>query len=214
MNLIKSTPNWTSRLLSSFLALLLVPMYAAATNYSEMPKGVYSLDTTHASLIWKVSHLGLSNYTARFTDFDAQIDFVPSDIEKSVVTATINPLSIKTDYPYVEKKDFDKKLSGGKEWFNAAKFPKISFKSTELKQTSDTQGVMKGDMTLLGVTKQVEFNVTFNGAMLKQPFSKLPTLGLSATAMIKRSEFGFDTYVPNIGDQVEIIIEAEFAKKS
>lgn len=195
-------------------AFFVVPAHQgfANTPYAQMPAGVYELDETHASLTWKVSHLGLSDYTARFTSFDAHIDFNPEKPESSVVKASIDPTSIRTDYPYAEKKDFDKKLAQGEEWFNAGQFPQIEFKSTAIERTGDNSGVMTGDLTFMGVTKPVSLYVTFNGAMAKQPFSQKPTLGFSAKGSLKRSEWGMDTYVPNIGDEVELLIEAEFAK--
>ena len=186
--------------------------YVSAAKYQDMPAGVYQLDKTHASLTWKVSHLGLSNYTARFTRFDAEVDFKPQAPENSKVTVTIDPTSIKTDYPYPEEKDFDKKLVEKAEWFNAAKFPEIKFTSSRIEMTGENTAVMTGNLTFLGVTKPVSFNVTFNGAMEQQPFSQKPTLGFSATGSLKRSEWGMATYVPNIGDEVMLLIEVEFAK--
>ncbi|MCH2038360.1 MAG: YceI family protein [Rickettsiales bacterium] len=186
--------------------------HAAPTGYQEMPAGVYQLDNTHASLIWKVSHLGLSNYTARFTDFDANVTFDPENPEMSKVTASINPTSIETDYPNVETKDFNKKLSDGEDWFNSKTFPEITFTSTGIKRTGDNKGIMTGNLSFLGVTKPVSLDVTFNGAFAKQPFSQKPTLGFSASGNLKRSDWGMDTYVPNIGDEVALLIEAEFVK--
>ncbi len=184
------------------------------TPYNEMPAGTYSLDKTHASLVWKVSHAGLSNYTARFTDFDANLTFDPNNVENSTLVATINPTSIETDYPNPEKTDFNKELSQGEQWLNAQNFPEITFESTAITKTSENTGTMTGNLTFLGVTKPVTLDVVFNGAMAEQPFSKLPTLGFSATGSIKRSEWGLNTYVPAIGDRVDIAIEAELAKKS
>ena len=203
--------GFTSILSTVLISLLGLSTASAADAYSDMPAGMYDLDKTHASFIWKVSHLGLSNYTARFTDFDASIDFNPGKPESSKITASVNPASLETDYPYYEEKDFDKKLIEDKKWFNATMFPEITFKSTKIERTGDSTGTMTGDLTFLGVTKPVSLNVTFNGAMKKQPFSKKPTLGFSAQGELKRSDWGFSTYVPNIGDSIELIIEAEFA---
>ena len=183
----------------------------AQTEYSEMPAGVYNLDETHAQLVWRVSHLGLSNYTARFTSFDADLTFDPENPENSKLVATVDPTSIETDYPYPEKKNFDKVLIEGDEWFNSTNFPQIKFESKEIKRNGDNTGTMMGHLTFLGVTKPVTLDVTFNGAMAQQPFSKKPTLGFSASGSLKRSEWGMATYVPNIGDEVELLIEAEFA---
>lgn len=203
--------------IATIAAISILPFAKAShaeTTLAEMPAGIYKIDKTHASVTWKVSHLGLSNYTARFADIDATIDLNPTDPEKSTVTATINPASVKTDYPYPDKKDFDQKLASHEEWFNADKFPKITFTSTHLEKTSETTGKLTGDLTFLGVTKPVTLDVTLNGVMEQQPFSQKPAIGFSATGTIKRSEWGLTTYVPNIGDDVQIIIEAEFAGKT
>lgn len=201
----------------AFLAIVLttascVSWVFAKSPFNDMPEGQYKLDLSHASVVWKVSHLGLSDYVARFADFDAAIQYDPNDITKSVVTASINPMSIQTAYPNAETKDFDKVLATEKGWFNAGAFPSIEFTSKNIEMTSDTTAVMTGDLTFLGVTKEVALDVTFNGAMQRQPFSGKPTMGFSATTEITRSEFGMDKYVPNIGDNVSVMIEGEFAK--
>jgi polyisoprenoid-binding protein YceI len=179
--------------------------------FNDMPAGEYKLDLSHASIVWKVSHLGLSNYVARFTEFDAAIDYNSTDIEKSQVTASINPMSIQTAYPNPAEEDFDNVLANEKGWFNANNFAAISFVSTSIDMVTEKTAVMKGNLTFLGVTKEVSLDVVFNGAMTKQPFTGKPTMGFSATTSIVRSNFGMNQYVPNIGDNVEIMIEGEFA---
>lgn len=186
-----------------------MPVFAKNT-FNDMPAGEYKVDLSHASIVWKVSHLGLTNYVARFADFDAAIEYNPSDIEKSQITATINPMSIQTAYPNAAEKDFDAILATEEGWFNAKNFPSINFASTSIDMSTETTAVMKGNLTFLGVTKEVSLDVVFNGAMVKQPFSGKPTMGFSATTHIARSEFGMGKYVPSIGDNVEIMIEGEF----
>ena len=208
----------TKRLLTAVIVTLLAGThmglaYAADASYQEMPAGIYTLDKAHASLVWKVSHLGLSDYTARFTRFDAEVEFDPESPEKSKVTATIDPSSVRTDYPYPQKEDFDKKLAKKAEWFNADAFPEIIFTSTDITMTGENTAVMAGELTFLGVTHPVSLNVTFNGAMKEQPFSKKPTLGFSASGSLQRSDWGMNIYLPNLGDQVMLLIEAEFAKE-
>ncbi|MDA7705100.1 YceI family protein [Rickettsiales bacterium] len=198
-----------SRLLFIIIILISHISCASLVPYQQMPSGTYKLDKTHASIIWQVSHLGLSDYTARFADFDAMIEFNAKNPEQSQVSATINSFSIKTQYPYPEKKDFDKKLQN-KDWFNSAKFPKIIFKSKKIKNINDKKGIMIGDLTFLGITKEITMDVTFNGAMQKQPFTSKPTLGFKATTSINRSDWKMDTYIPNIGDEVKIIFDGEF----
>lgn len=182
------------------------------TPYADMPAGVYNIDQTHAQIIWQVSHLGLSDYTARFSEFDAQLTFDPKNPENSKLEATIDPTSIKTHHPKSEDTDFDKELAQGEGWFNAGAYPDIKYVSNSITKTGEHTGTMSGDLTFLGVTKPLTLDVEFNGAMEEQTFSKKPTLGFSAKGSLNRSEWGMDKYVPNIGDEVKIMIEAEFAK--
>lgn len=190
------------------------PAKAELSPLSEIPAGKYELDMSHASLHFKVSHIGLSNYTARFTDFAADLDFDPSNPENSTLTATINPASVETDYPNPEEKDFDKKLATDENWFNAGAFPEAKFVATDIKKTSENTGTVTGDFTFLGMTKPLTLDVTFNGGYKEKPFAKVAALGFSATGSFKRSEWGFDTYVPSIGDDIELILELEFHKVS
>lgn len=199
-----------------FLAPIAVTHHAAAQNMTsiqDMPAGEYVLDKTHASLIWKVSHAGLTNYAARFTDLDATVTLDPKDLTKSKLVAKVNPLSIQTDYVPGER-DFNKELSTDEKWFNASKFPDIRFESTRIEKTSDNTGKIHGNLTLLGVTKPMTLDVTFNGAYVEQPFSKKPTLGFSATGSLTRSDWGLDTYAPMIGDKVTLHIEAELFQEA
>ncbi len=192
----------------------MVPLMAQAdelTPLADMPAGTYVLDKSHASIIWKVNHLGLSHYTARFTDFSASVALDPADVSKSSLKATIDPTSIKTDF--VGEKDFDKKLTHGEDWFNGGKFPAITFESTKIEQQLDDTGEIHGNLTMLGVTKPLVLDATFNGAYAQAPFSKKAVIGVSAQTVVKRSDWGFDTYVPMIGDEVLVLIEAELVKE-
>ncbi len=202
-----------------FCAAMLVTMpvlgHAQATPMAavaDLPAGVYTLDKTHASLTWKVSHLGLSQYTARFTDFDATLTLDPANPLAATVSATINPLSVETDYPKKAEKDFNKVLAEGAEWFNGTKFPRISFSSTKLERTGEETARLTGNLTMLGITQPVTLAVTFNGGYTQKPFGApgVAAVGFSATGKIKRSDWGFTTYIPSIGDEVTLALEVEF----
>lgn len=207
MKVFKSMVLAGAILVSSCTALVF-----AKSDYEQMPAGDYTLDLSHASVVWKVSHIGLSDYVARFADFDATISFDPSNITDSTVTASINPMSIETAYPNAAEKDFDKVLATEEGWFNAGKYTSIDFVSTSIEMTGDTTANMTGDLTFLGVSKPVTLAVEFNGAMKKQPFSGKPTLGFSASTTIDRTQWGMDKYAPSIGADVEVLIEGEFMK--
>ncbi|MEM6499166.1 MAG: YceI family protein [Pseudomonadota bacterium] len=176
----------------------------------DVPAGNYKVDPAHASVTWKVNHLGLSSYTARFTKFTASLEFDPADMAGSILQVTIDPKSIKTDFPFVQKVNFDEKLAEDPEYFNANAHPEITFASTKVEMESDTKAKVSGDLTLLGVTKPVTLDVTLNGSLNPQPFVNKPALGFSGSTTIKRSEFGFTKLIPSVGDDVELLIEAEF----
>jgi polyisoprenoid-binding protein YceI len=207
--------SWTRRfaLIAAFGAVL-----GSSACLAEVPPstatlaGAYQLDPTHASVTFKISHFGLSNYTARFTKIDAKVNYDPAHPEKSTVEASVNPASIRTDYPAPEKVDFDKEL-GGEKWFNVAKFPDVTFKSTKIEVTGKNTAKITGDLTLLGVTKSVTLDTVLNLALDAHPFTKAPALGISATATIDRTAFGLSAYAPNVGAEVKLLIEAEFLKK-
>ena len=170
--------------------------------------GTYNLEKTHASLIWKVSHNGLSNYTARFTDFDAQITLDAGAPAVAGLTARINPLSVRTDHP--SGPDWDQTLRSDEKWFNAENFSEITYRSTGIDMTGDKTGIVNGELTLLGVTQQVPLSVSFNGVRNFAWYGERDVIGFSATATLKRSDFGITALLPAIGDEVTIIIEAEF----
>lgn len=201
------------------MAAVAVFLFAAPVSAQEnvtpietLPSGVYKLDKTHASLIWRVKHLGLSNYTARFTDFDIDLVLDTQNIENSKLSAKINPASVRTDYPNSAEKDFDKKLSEDADWFNSKKFPTLEFVATKIERTGDNMGRITGNLTFLGVTKPVTLMARFNGGMAEHPFTKKPAVGFSATGTLNRSDWGMNTYIPMIGDSVGFHIEAEFLK--
>ena len=184
---------------------------AGEQTFVEASGGNYQLEKTHAFLTWRIKHNGLSNYTARFTEFDASIDFNPDDPVSSSVVATINPLSVETDHPIND--GWNDTLATDTKWFNGDKFPQIVFKSTGIEKTGEFTGIITGDLTLLGVTKEVQLSATYNGTGNAPWFGTRDIIGFSATGTLNRSDFGMTALLPNIGDEVEIIIEAEFVEE-
>lgn len=187
-------------------------VYAAVPAPADVPSGTYKIDLTHASVVWKVKHMGLAMYASRFTKFDAVIKYDAATPIKSSVVVTIDPKSVRTDYPFPEKENFDAKLATDAKIFNANAFPEIKFVSTRLIRMGAVSGKLKGDLTMLGVTKPVTLDVVLSGTMKEHPFSKKPALGFSATGTIKRSDFGMTFGTPMVGDDVQLDINAEFQK--
>ncbi|MEL6311063.1 MAG: YceI family protein [Pseudomonadota bacterium] len=203
-------------MLKTALALGLAAIAAVST--TSLPAtandaaGTYKLDRAHASLVWKVNHLGLSFYTARFDTFDATLDINPDEPQSAKLEVTVDPTSIRTGFPFSDAKDFDKELVQSPNFFNAKEHPEIKFVSTSIERTGDKTAKVTGDLTLLGVTKPVTLDVTLNGQMA-HPMKKKPALGFSGVGKIKRSEFGMTHLVGGVGDEVELLLEAEFIKE-
>ena len=183
---------------------------------AKVPAGAYTLDKTHASLIFKVSHLGFSNYTARFKRFDAELQFDPENPSASKLRATVNVRSLETDFPKTPQLDFNEQLLG-KEWLDAATYPTITYRSTAIEPTGPKTMRVIGDLTLRGVTRPVTLEVTYNGGYAGHPFDPHARIGFSAQGTLKRSEFGIAYGLPapgttlGVGDEVTVILETEFS---
>jgi polyisoprenoid-binding protein YceI len=182
----------------------------------DVPAGRYRLDPTHASLLWRISHFGLSNYTARFTRFDVQLDFDPADLARSSAQATIDMASIETDYPPgFNKRDWNGDLRSEK-FFNVGKFREATWRSKKVQSVEGNRMRVAGDLALLGVSAPVPLEVTLNAGFRSRPPTNLPTIGFSARGTLDRRMFGMLTPPPptppepGVSASVEIIIEAEF----
>jgi polyisoprenoid-binding protein YceI len=199
--------NWRRSLAPAVLALALPLMAAAPVSVSDLQGGRYVLDPHHASVIARVSHMGVSLYTVRFDTLDAAIDYDAAHPERTRVTASVDPASLDVSADY--SKQF------AEEFLTVSKFPRATFVSTSIQPGAGTSGTMTGDLTLMGVTKPVTFNVTLIGSghePLPIPLGRRAA-GFEATTTIKRSDFG-STFLGNmVGDDVTLQIEAEFEKK-
>jgi polyisoprenoid-binding protein YceI len=198
------------RLIAGIVALML-GVAAARAEPTAQPAGTYEIDHAHSSLTWKVNHLGLSNYTARFSRFHAVLHIDPAKPETAKVLVTVDPTSIRTDYPFAESSDFDKELGEGENFFNANKFGRIVFSSTRVERTGRTTARVTGNLTMLGITRPLTIQVTLNGAK-PHPIAGVPALGFSGIAKLRRSDFGMTFMLPLVGDEVTLLIEAEFLK--
>lgn len=164
-------------------------------------------DPAHTSLTWKISHFGLSSYTARFTGITAQLDWNAETPEKSDLTVSVDPLSVETDFPFPEVEDFDGKIGRGED-FLAAK--PITFETRSIKVTGEGQATVTGDLTFRGQTHPASLLVHFNGSVAEHPMDKKPRLGFSASGVVHRTDWGLGFAVPALGEDVDLLIEAEF----
>lgn len=161
----------------------------------------YTLDSSHTNIDWRISHFGFSSPSGKFTKAEGTLVLDEKDPSKSSVKVTLSPTNVITG---IEKLDEHLK---GKDFFNVAEFPDASFVSTAVKVTGKDTALVTGNLTVHGVTKPVTLKTKLNKIAVNM-FNK-KTAGFSATTTIKRSDFGIVTYLPNLGDEVEIHIEVE-----
>jgi polyisoprenoid-binding protein YceI len=190
-------------LLSLFLASPFSGVRAANTDFTCVPGGIYVLDPTHSSIVFRVSHLGTSYYTGRFNRFSATLDFDSKHPENSKLIAIIDPASIDTHNAELEEQLKDEKN------LNVERYLRIDFVSLKSERTGPATGRVEGNLTMLGVSQPVMMNVTFNG-WTQHFIKKVPVIGFSATGALKRSLFGYTNLLPAIGDNVTFEIQAEF----
>lgn len=161
----------------------------------------YDLDPGHTYPYFEVSHLGFSTMRGRFNTTSGKFSM---DIEKGTgsVEIEIDVASIDTAH---EKRD---KHLRSPDFFNAAEFPKMTYKSTKVSINKDNTAVVEGNLTIMGVTKPVSLKVDKISCGV-HPFNKKEVCGFNATGMLKRSDFGMKYGLPGIGDEITLLIEAE-----
>lgn len=162
----------------------------------------YAIDPTHTQVEFTYSHFGFSNITGRFDKVAGEFDLNVKDLAKSSIAIEIPMSSISTG---VEKLDTHLLAA---DFFDAAKYPTATFKSTKVHAVNDKELHVSGDLTIHGVTKPVTLDVTVN-KIAEHPMRKLPTAGFDAVTTIKRSDFGVGAYAPAVSDEVTLSITME-----
>jgi polyisoprenoid-binding protein YceI len=197
------------------LALAATGPFAVALDRGSappVPAGAYTLDKAHTSLVFRVSHMTFSNFTGRFTNVAAKLDFDPVHLANSRVSVTIDPRSISSDNAPA---GFLEMLSG-KDWLDAPDFPQMTFRSKSIEVTSANTFRISGELTLHGVTKPVTLDASYNGGYAGNPMDPHARIGFSARGKFKRSDFGVSIGIPapgsnmGVGDEVEVVLESEF----
>lgn len=178
-------------LLASLLTAAALPVVAAPQKYD--------IDTSHTQVIFSWNHFGFSKPSASLEKISGDFQFDPADITKSSISVTLPLDGIHTGVPKL-----DEHLKSA-DFFDAAKYPDITFKSTKVEKSGANGLKIVGDLTIHGVTKPVTLNAKIN-KIGENPMMKKASAGFDATTTIKRSEFGVDKYVPNVSDEIPVRI--------
>ena len=190
------------RFLGCISAAIFLTMVGAASPARSAED--YAVDTAHAGVNFKISHLGLSWIVGRFNEFSGDFTIDADDPSKSTFTLGIKAESVDTNN---SKRDEHLRSP---DFFNTKQFPVISFKSTDVKAGKDGYQVT-GELTLHGVTKPVTF--TLAGGKKAEFPPGVQRTGFSTDLTLKRSEFGIDKFSPAVGDEVTVAISFEGTKK-
>ena len=179
---------------AALLTLAIAPAFAAPVTYK--------LDPTHTNVLASWDHFGFSNPSINFGKAEGTLVYDAEKVSNSSVQVTLplTGLSALADQFYDH-------LTGDK-WFDAAKYPDATFKSTKVEAAGEGKLKVTGDLTVKDITRPVVLDVTLNKAA-DHPMTKAPTIGFDATASISRTEFGVGAYVPNVGDTVTLRITTE-----
>lgn len=190
------------RYLTTLTAMLAVGVASAAS-----AADTYHLEKTHVDLLFSISHAGFTEKHGSFRDLDATLEYDAAKPENSQVTVVVKTDSLDTAFA---PRDKDVK---SEKFLDVAQYPEMRFVSTKVTREPDHMLRIDGDLTLHGVTKPLTLHAKLNKEA-PNPFDKRPTLGFSATGSLKRSDFGIATYIPVIGDEVNLTIDAEFNRSA
>lgn len=190
---------------------LFLSLTVAAATLTAQAQTTWKVDASHSKIGFAVSHLVISETEGSFDVYDGAIvtkndDFTGAEINFAADAASINTANA----------DRDKHLKSA-DFFDAEKFPKLTFKSTSFKKVSGNKYALEGDLTIKGVTKKVKFDVTYNG-QAKSPWGQTAA-GFKATGTINRTDFGLtwnkalETGGLLVGEKVDITLKMEFIKQ-
>jgi polyisoprenoid-binding protein YceI len=181
--------------------LVLASLIGAVASVQAAPVS-YKLDPHHTMVLFSWNHFGYSNPTANFGLGEGTLVFDEQHPAQSSVQVTLPLANLDTHVPALDKhlKESD--------FFDADKFPTVTFKSTKVQPLGGHKFKVTGDLTVHGVTRPVVLDATLN-KVGPHPMMKVQSIGFDATATIKRSEFGVGAYVPKVSDEIKIRITTE-----
>jgi polyisoprenoid-binding protein YceI len=184
-----------------FTAALSALLFTGVSAFAQ--SSTWTIDTNHAQTDFKIRHMGVSTVRGSIAGITGTVVWDEKDLSKSSVNATIDTNTVTTNNSYRDK---DLKSAN---FFDVEKFPTLTFKSTSVTRVGDKLQVT-GDLTLTGVTKSVTLDVDGPTAPQKGMGGKT-VIGLSATGVVKRSDFHFGSKygAAMLGDEVQITIDVE-----
>lgn len=186
----------------NFKALTLGLAVASVTTFTIAKPVDYTIDPTHTATVFSWNHFGFSTPSANFSDIQGTISVDNAKPANSSVNVTIPLSSLNTNV-----KALDEHLKNA-DFFNAEKYPNITFKSTKVQAVGKNKYKITGNLTVKDVTKPVVLDAVLNKQGV-HPMTKAQSIGFNATTSFDRSAFGVGAYVPNVGDKITVNITTE-----
>ncbi len=183
-------------------ATFILPLLLACSVAVRAEPVTYRLDPVHCQVLFFADHLGFSKQMGRFTGVRGTISYDPDKPAAARVDVVIDVASL-----WLGDAAWERKMRS-RDFFDSERYPTMRFVSTRFKPTGERTGVLQGDLSLRGVTRQIELAVTIN-RIGRNSFNLKETAGFSARGTLRRSAFGMNRLKAAIGDEVEIRLEIE-----
>lgn len=196
----------SSTLTKTIKALFITSALAVTTFASAAMPAQWQLDNSHTRVGFSVEHLGFSTTMGRFDKVDGTLNYDMKAPNKTQMSFVIDTNSINTAW---EARDEHLRTD---DFFNVAKYPTMTFESTEVSFINPIQAKVTGDLTLLGKTMPLTLDVTLK-KIADSPMTKEPVIGFRATGNIDRAAYGMTAYAQGITTNVPIQIDGELIKK-
>jgi polyisoprenoid-binding protein YceI len=188
----------------SALRCLAFASLLAVTAAVQAAPATYTLDPDHTQVQLTWNHFGYSNPSANIGLGSGTLEFDPAHPERASVQVSLPLGTLDTHVPaldsHLQQTDF----------FDAARFPQATFKSTRVQALGGHKFKIHGELTVHGVTRPIVLDATLNRVGV-HPMTKLQSIGFDATTQLKRSDFGVGAYVPDVSDEVRVHITTEGA---
>jgi polyisoprenoid-binding protein YceI len=165
----------------------------------------WQIDPNHTASQFSVRHLAISTVRGVFEKTTGIVTFDPSDPSKASIDSSIEVSTVNTR---VQMRDNDLRSP---HFFDAAKYPTITFKSTRTQAAGPSKLKVTGDLTIHGVTKQVVLDVTGPSQAIKDPMGNM-RMGANATTTVNRNDFGITTMPGVVGDEIQIVLDVEMTR--
>jgi polyisoprenoid-binding protein YceI len=175
-----------------------------APDPSRVAAGSYKVETNHTQVLFQVDHLGFNPFYGTFSDVTGTLTLDPKQPTRAALDVQIPIASVHTTSDKLNEE------LRSPQFFDAAKFPTMRFRSTAI-EVRETMARVTGDLTLHGVTKPVTMEVRFFGAG-KGMRGMGDQVGFEGRARLKRSDYGVTAAIPFVSDEVTVIITAAFEK--